>query len=365
MNSPSLAKQLLKLFCVIASMLLLHVPAQATTCNYTASWSVSSTASTSERIFTFSGDNRTLTVNAKPSATAYTMGVNLVIGFTTVSTPSPGDSCLFSLIRSGEVYTTALANTTTTFSRAVSGSGSSCNATYLGTPAVGSTYKTGAYLTSPVPGLVTDIYEFANCAAPTSFQQELVVTVSPGAVGSFTLDASKFVKVSAGQSNSNLNGSVTSSLPNNGQSLVTYSFAGYPTCSLSSPTVTLPTLAPAAVDNPSLNRGVDFSLDLTCKQGNVFAYTVIPVWAYTPASAGSSVIVNTGTATGVGVAITSKNVSPSVPVTNGYKADSGTIPANTSTSSLTFNYSAAYAKVGTTVSAGTVISRANITLSVQ
>ena len=360
MNISSRAKNLLTLFCGMTLILIFHVPAQATTCNYTASWSLNTTAKP-DRIYTFSGDNKTLTVTAKPSGSPYQISINLIVGFTAVSTTSVGDSCLFSLVQNGQSYS-PLSNTQAAFNRTSAGTGSSCGFTSLGRPSSG--YKASAYLTSPVSGLFTDLYEFSNCATPTSFVQELSVTVSPGAKGSFTLDASRFVRVSAGQSNSNLNGSVSMS-QTAGQPFVGFSFSGYPTCSLLSPTVTLPTLSPSGVDNPNLNRGVDFSLKLTCSQGNAFAYTVTPVWSFNPVSAGSPFIANTGTATGVGVAVTSKNASTPVAVTNGFSADTATIPANTSTSSLTFNYSAAYAKIGTTISAGTVNASAAITLSVQ
>jgi type 1 fimbria pilin len=363
MNIPYQANRLLKLFFAFASIFIFHMPVQASTCNYSASWSLN-TASTSDRIFTFSGDKQTLTVTAKPSGTAYQISVNLVINFTAVSAFRSGESCFFSLIQNGQSYS-ALSNTQTAFVRTTVGPGNTCPYNFLGRPTTG--YKAGAYLTSPVSGLFTDIYEISAqspCSSPQSYVQELSVTVSPGAKGSFTLDASKFVRVSAGQAGSNLNGSVSMSQPA-GQSVLGFSFLGFPTCSLNSPTVTLPTLPPSAVDSPTLNRGVDFSLTLNCSQGNAFAYTATPVWSYTPASAGSSVIVNTGTATGVGVAVTSKNASTPAAVTNGYNVDKASIPANTTTSAFTFNYSAAYAKVGTTISPGSVNARAAITLSVQ
>ncbi len=356
MNTP-----FLKLLLVFVSMFAFYVPTHATTCNYTTSWSLN-TAPTSDKNFTFSADNQTLTVSAKPSRSSYQMSVNLVIGFTSMSTPANGDSCLFSLIQNNQSFST-LNNTSIAFSRTLAASGSSCGFNYLGRPNIASTYKGGAYLTPIAAGLFTDIYEISNCAPSATFLQELIVTVAPGAKGNFILDASKFVRVMAGQHNTDLNGLVSWSSPN-AQAFMAFAFVGNPTCAVISPTVTLPTLSPSAIGS-SLDRSADFSLKLNCGQGNAFAYTVTPTWSFTPAFTGSSIIANTGSASGIGVTVTSKNGAVPATVTNGYNADTATIAANATATSQTFNYSAAYAKSATTVTPGTVNASASITLSVQ
>jgi len=367
MNTSSPAKStcssidFVKLLLAFILFFAFYLPAHATTCNYTTSWSLN-TAPTPEKNFTLSADNQTLTVSAKPSSNPYQININLVIGFTSVSTPANGDSCLFSLIQNNQSFST-LNNTSIAFIRTLAASGSSCSFSYLGRPNIASTYKGGAYLTPIAGGLFTDIYEFSNCTPPATFVQELIMTVAPGAKGNFTLDASKFVRVSAGQRNTDLNGLVSWSTPY-AQALMAFSFVGNPTCAVLSPTVTLPTLSPSAIGT-SLDRSVDFSLKLNCGQGNVFAYTVTPTWSFTPVSTGSSIIANSGTASGVGVTVTSKNgVTPAM-VTNGYNADTATIAANSTATAQTFNYSAAYSKSAATVSPGTVNANAFITLSVQ
>jgi hypothetical protein len=215
-------KQLIGKWLLLSTLLCLSSWANATTCSSVPKFEVVNKGTSSSAVTA----GTTLTIKTSNANDLGVLSIKMVVSSDVIA-PNGGDSCFFGFHIGGQ--SVVIGNFKITMS---SPTFSGCTGVDIGNQNGNATYKGGANFASPFGALNTGLQEVWGCQGSKSFlTQEMQISVVDKSkpVQGASIPASSFVKISAGQSSTNLNGQVI---------LTSFSFqvlSQSPTCSLSIP----------------------------------------------------------------------------------------------------------------------------------